>query len=110
MFDEQGYSDLPVNDYKRGYFEAKMPHLLVDVRTEAEYASGRIPGAVNIPLNDLPIRLDELQTDHPLVIVCGHGMRSIMAAEFLAGQGFTNLYNLVEGTAYWIETGLPVER
>lgn len=110
MFDEQAYSDLSVNDYKAGYFDPQLPHLLVDVRTEAEFASGRVPGATNVPLNDLPTRLDELPTDRPLMIVCGHGMRSIMAAEFLAGQGFSQLYNLVEGTAYWIETGLPVER
>jgi rhodanese-related sulfurtransferase len=110
MFDEQAYKDLAANDYKAAYFDAHVPHLLLDVRSEAEYASGRIPGAVNIPLNDLPARLDELQTDHPVVIVCGHGMRSIMAAEFLAGQGFAKLYNLVEGTAYWVERGLPVER
>lgn len=62
---------------------------LVDVRTAAEYAAGHIDGAINIPLDDLRGRLDELDKSAPLYIYCQSGQRSSLAGHILAGNGFT---------------------
>lgn len=118
MFDQNHqlpYIQLPAAEYHDRFLANGQPdgataHFLLDVRTTEEYVTGRIPGAVNIPLQELPARIDDLPHDRPIVVVCGHGMRSLMAVEFLAEQGFSELYNLVEGTAHWIERGLPVEK
>jgi rhodanese-related sulfurtransferase len=66
---------------------------LIDVRTPGEFPAGRIPGAVNIPLEELRDRIDELPSDRPIVVHCQVGMRGYMAARILrqAGIDATNL-------------------
>lgn len=61
---------------------------LVDVRTPAEYTLGHIEGAINIPVDDLRTRLDELDKTKPLYIYCQSGQRSYLATRILAGNGF----------------------
>ncbi len=61
--------------------------LLVDVRTPAEYAEGHVSGAVNIPLDELPDRLDELPTTGPIVVYCRSGNRSAQATSILCDAG-----------------------
>lgn len=64
--------------------------LLVDVRTPGEFASGHIPGAVNIPVQDIDGRLDELGSkNRPIILYCRSGVRSAQAARVLANAGFT---------------------
>lgn len=70
---------------------------LVDVREPDEVAAGTLPGAVNIPLGDLPHRLDELDPSRRVVLLCRSGGRSGRAAEFLAAQGFRDVVNLTGG-------------
>ena len=84
-------------------------HVLVDVRQPHEWAAGRIPGAIHIPLNDLPNRLDEIPDDKPVVVVCATGVRSVTGSKFLLQSGYTEVYNLSDGTQGWIKKGLPVE-
>ncbi|SDL58923.1 Rhodanese-like domain-containing protein [Salinimicrobium catena] len=61
---------------------------IVDVRTRAEYSGGHVAGSVNIPLNEIPLRMDELEAmDEPLILCCASGMRSGQAANFLDRQG-----------------------
>lgn len=113
MFTPNGdtpYQELSAGNYKLRFADNGAAHVLLDVRSEMEYAHGRIPGAVNIPINIVPLRLDDIPADTPVVVVSAHGVRSVMVAEFLAAQGYRNIYNLTEGTAYWIERGFPVER
>ncbi|MDX2084048.1 MAG: rhodanese-like domain-containing protein [Candidatus Melainabacteria bacterium] len=75
---------------------------VVDVRSPMEYHMlGHIPGAVLMPLQQLPNLYTELSAELPTVVVCQHGVRSVHAAEFLTGQGFTQLYNLEAGMAEW---------
>src|SRR3954454_16236724 len=57
--------------------------ILLDVREPVEYASGHVPGAVNLPHADLADRLDELPRDRPVVLICQGGYRSLRAAQFL---------------------------
>jgi phage shock protein E len=84
------------------------PHLLLDVRTPQEFASGHIPGAVNISLQTLEARLSELPTDRPIVIYCRSGNRSATAGNLLLQLGFTQLYDL-GGIIAWQAQGLPVQ-
>lgn len=76
--------------------------LLLDVRTPDEWEEYRIPGAVLIPMHQLPSRIGELSPERETVVVCEHGIRSQQAAQFLAAQaGFTNVANLEGGMSAW---------
>jgi rhodanese-related sulfurtransferase len=104
------YQDLDIHGFQEQF--ANNPtadYVLVDVREVEEFEQGHIPGAVNIPLNDVPARINEITTEKPVVLVCSRGSRSGMAAEFLEGHGYRDLYNLVDGTLGWMMRGLPTE-
>ncbi len=65
------------------------PHYLLDVRTAREFAAGSIPGAVNIPIEQLRQRLPELPADRPIVAYCQVGMRGYLATRVLVQGGFS---------------------
>jgi rhodanese-related sulfurtransferase len=69
---------------------------LLDVRTAREFASGHIEGAINIPVSELPRKLQRLgrKRDRPLVIYCRSGSRSRGAAAFLQQQGYSNVLDM----------------
>ena len=68
---------------------------LVDVRTPGEFQGGSAQGAVNIPLNELGNRLDELgPKDSPIGVFCRSGQRSGRAQDFLTSKGYTGVVNL----------------
>lgn len=75
--------------------------LVVDVRTPAEFASGHIAAAVNVPLEQLQTAAASWGKDQPIVVYCATGARSANAAAYLAGQGFRKVYNLEKGIATW---------
>lgn len=62
---------------------------LLDVRTPGEFSSGHLEGAVNIPVQELDRRIDEIPTDHSVVVYCASGMRSANAARTLRSRGYT---------------------
>lgn len=62
--------------------------LLLDVRSEAEFGAGGLPGARNIPVQALASRLDELEEGRPIVVYCASGMRSGRAASLLRAKGY----------------------
>jgi rhodanese-related sulfurtransferase len=66
---------------------------IVDVRTEREFAEGNINGSINIPLNEVVDRMEELKGMQPLVLCCLSGGRSGQATDFLQAQGCENVYN-----------------
>lgn len=67
---------------------------LVDVRSRGEFESDHIPGTCNIPLDELPSRLDELKAmTTPLVLFCYSGARSAMAQQWLLNAGLKEVYN-----------------
>ena len=67
---------------------------IVDVRSTWEVEMGQYPGAINIPLEELPQRVSEFEAfEGPIVLYCCSGNRSGMALQFLKQQGFENLYN-----------------
>lgn len=67
---------------------------IVDVRTQSEYEQGHYPDAINIPLNELPQRLDEFkEMKKPIVAYCRSGARSGMAVSLLQQNGLSEVYN-----------------
>ncbi len=67
---------------------------IIDVRTPGEFGDGHYPGAVNIPLNELPQRLEELEEiKKPIVAYCRSGARSSMAVSILKQNGLNEVYN-----------------
>lgn len=82
--------------------------LLVDVRTDAEVARGKIPGGTPLPLHLLPLRLSEMDKSLPTVFYCQMGGRSAQAAAFAAANGFAEVYNLQGGITAWAQAGLPI--
>jgi metal-sulfur cluster biosynthetic enzyme/rhodanese-related sulfurtransferase len=81
----------------------RLPDLCVlDVRTPAEFATGHIPNAVSIPLDELEDRLGELPArEAPLLVTCAAGGRATQACQTLAARGWTNLLNLSGGMHAW---------
>ncbi len=87
---------------------------VVDVRTRADFdgPQGHIPGALNIPLEELPERMEELveYEEAPLALVCHTDRRSRRAALLLAENGFAGVHVVRGGMTDWTARGLPVER
>jgi rhodanese-related sulfurtransferase len=84
--------------------------VLVDVRHAWEYQTVRLPGALLIPLYELPARLHELDPTRPIVAYCHHGVRSYDATVFLRNAGFPNVQSLRGGINRWseeIDSSLP---
>lgn len=73
---------------------------LVDVRELDEVAQGMIPGAVHIPLGEVPERLSELDKAQPYIIICRSGGRSGRASAFLDAEGY-DVTNMVGGMLEW---------
>jgi len=71
--------------------------MLVDVRTKREYSMGTIEGAVNIPLDKLRERLDEIPYDKDIYIFCQAGLRGYVAYRILVQKGYKNVWNLSGG-------------
>ncbi|MGO0575669.1 rhodanese-like domain-containing protein [Ornithinimicrobium panacihumi] len=79
--------------------------VVVDVREHDEFAAGHAPGAVHIPLGDIPARLDEIpSTDESLPIICRSGGRSGRAVQWLLQQGF-DVVNVEGGMQSWGREG-----
>lgn len=68
---------------------------LIDVRSRDEFSAGHLPGAINVPVDQLSARLAALGAkDEPKVVYCASGSRSAFARSVLKGHGFTRVYNL----------------
>jgi rhodanese-related sulfurtransferase len=81
---------------------------LLDVRQPDEYGEGHVPGALLIPLDEVPARAGELPTDTEILVICRSGARSHRAAEFLIDQRQLPALNVAGGTLAWIESGRDV--
>ena len=83
------------------------PPLVVDLRTPREHEQKHLAGSVNVPLNHLAERVQELPRDRTLLIHCAGGYRSSIGASVLQRHGFTRIQELAGGTAAWEAAGLP---
>lgn len=86
--------------------------LVVDVRTPAEFAEGHLPGAVNIPLDQLPQALivDARLHQKPLVVYCRTGRRSTLAIALLAQHGIVDVRHLEGDYVAWTAAGHPIAK
>ncbi|AEG61354.1 MBL fold metallo-hydrolase [Desulforamulus ruminis] len=86
--------------------------LLLDVRQPKEFAEGYIPGAINLPIRDLPTRIKELPAnlEMPIITLCESGSRSAYAAMFLRGYGYSHVRSLDLGMHRWREMKLPLAK
>lgn len=86
--------------------------LVLDVRTQREYASGHVPGAVNIPHTQLQLRLAEVRTapGQDVVVYCEVGTRSQFALSLLRQAGVENVRHLAGDMVGWRRSGLPIQR
>jgi rhodanese-related sulfurtransferase len=85
--------------------------VLIDVREPEEFARGKIPGAHTIPRGVLEMQVDgRLPREATVVVYCGAGGRSALAAKSLAEMGYDKVENLQGGWSAWTNSGLPVEQ
>ena len=84
---------------------------LVDVREESEYAKGRLPGAVHLGkgIIERDIEITVTEVDATIVLYCGGGYRSALAADALQKMGYTNVISMDGGWSGWNNAGYPTE-
>jgi len=100
----EGYSRMPYQEItpeealkRRGKREV----VLLDVRTTPEWQGGHVAGSVHIPMDELPMRYQELDPDAETLVVCAHGIRSASVTLWLAQMGFENVANVRHGLSRW---------
>lgn len=85
---------------------------LIDVREDGEFAAGHIPGAVHIGRGVLERDIERAVPDAatPIVLYCGGGFRSALAADSLQKMGYTNVISMDGGWTGWVNSGGEVEK
>jgi len=81
---------------------------LIDVRSHSEISQGMIENGEPMPLNLIPIKASELDTDHEIIFYCRSGARSAQACAYLMQNGFEKVYNLRGGIMDWVRGGNQV--
>ena len=81
----------------------KISPIIIDVREEFELEISKLEGAIHIPMNDLPNRLNELDIDQDYIIMCRTGVRSAQICEFLINNNFKSIANLIGGINEWVQ-------
>ena len=100
-----------VADVKRRV-DAGENFMLIDVREDNEWAQGHLPGALHLGKGIIERDIEQRvpQTDAKLVLYCGGGFRSALAAESLQKMGYTNVESMDGGWKGWRDAGLPTEK
>jgi rhodanese-related sulfurtransferase len=101
------YGDISIQE-ARELIEEKNKLVLLDVRTIPEYNEGHLENAINIPVQELADRLDELNKNDEILVYCRTGNRSSTAVDILNNAGLTKIYHMHEGISIWIQQGYPV--
>lgn len=81
--------------------------VLLDVREQDEWVAGHAPGAVHVPLAQVPSRLDEIPSDEVVHVVCRSGGRSAQATAWLNRNGY-DAVNVSGGMGAWLDAGRPL--
>lgn len=92
--------------------DRQMPFHLVDVREESEWAKGHIPGAIHIGKGVIERDIEKAipDPDAHIVLYCGGGYRSALAADNLQKMGYTNVESMDGGFRGWVDAGFPIEK
>jgi len=87
-------------------------NVVLDVRTDKEFAAGHIPGALNLNLNgpDFEKKVSALNRERTYLVHCAAGVRSARACETMSRLGFTNLVDLPPGFKEWQKAGKPIQK
>jgi len=103
--------EIDITQY-RALVEAKTPHLLVDVREDNEWSAGHAMGAVHLSKGIIERDIETVVPDPAtsLVLYCGGGYRSALAADALQKMGYTRVTSLDGGWRAYEVSGLPIER
>lgn len=95
------------NGTLKQWFLEDLPNILtdnnvirLDTRTPGEYNRGRIEGFINIPVDELRERLDEIEKGKPVYVICQSGLRSYIATRILSGNGY-ECYNFAGGFRFY---------
>lgn len=99
--EDNKYSNTISNEELQAKLAANEKLTLLDVREPAEYAFNRIPGAVSIPLGQLDSRLNELNREEEIHVICRSGSRSDLACRLLMDNGFAKARNVLPGMSGW---------
>jgi rhodanese-related sulfurtransferase len=107
---KQRIKEISADDLK-SKLQSKAPVRVLDVREAEEYAKGRIPGAQHLCKGILERDIETAvpDTSAEIVLYCGGGFRSALAADNLQKMGYTNVYSLAEGWRGWSGGSYPVE-
>ena len=89
---------------------ARPAPVLLDVREPSEFAYCAIPGSLPMPMASVPARMQELDPDAEIVVICHHGGRSMQVALFLERNGFSKVHNLMGGMDAWAQQIDPTVR
>jgi rhodanese-related sulfurtransferase len=99
-------------DEVKGKLDRQEKFLLIDVREESEFAIDHLPGAVHLGKGilerDIEARVAGLNT--PMILYCGGGFRSALAADNLKKMGYSNVFSMAGGIRGWREKGLPLQK
>jgi rhodanese-related sulfurtransferase len=106
----------------QSFYASADPAVLIDVREPAEFETGHLPGAINIPRGVLEFQVTAhpavanvsdpalAHTDRPVIVYCRTGGRAALAAVSLQRMGFSDVRSLAGGINAWIDAGLPVSQ
>jgi rhodanese-related sulfurtransferase len=101
------YGDISLQEAKSLMDENK-DMVILDVRTIPEFREGHLKNALNIPVQELADRVNELDKDDELLVYCRTGNRSSTAVEILQEAGFNKIFHMHDGISIWIQQGYPV--
>ncbi|MFD2627667.1 rhodanese-like domain-containing protein [Oceanobacillus kapialis] len=96
----KGIANISVREAKDKFKDNRVQ--FIDVRTPVEYKSNHRTPFKNIPLSNLPAKVDKLDKEKEIVVICQSGMRSAKAAKMLKKQGFQKIYNVKGGMNAWM--------
>jgi rhodanese-related sulfurtransferase len=108
---KKNVKETDVADVKRRS-DAGEKFLLIDVREDNEWAKGHLPGAVHLGKGIIERDIEQRvpDTSAKLILYCGGGFRSALAAENLQKMGYTNVESMDGGWRGWVEAGLPTAK
>jgi len=83
---------------------------LLDVRTPQENSQAKLPGTVLIPISEFERRIGEVPRNRTVLVYCAVGSRSKPVAEYLAKNGYKDVYHMTDGLVGWYRNGFPLQR
>ena len=99
---EAGFYNITVDELKaRIDNKSGNNFIIVDIRDDESYAQGHIPGAINIPLNELGYRVFSLDKTKDIIVYCFTGVTSQVACQILVKAGFKDVYSVIGGIKAW---------